>query len=160
MSRQRDVVASAPQGGRFWLWNQRVTVAVLAGVWPFMLVAEALGFVESGPSIGWLGQLLGAAVFAWVTYWIGFAFTLRLELTGDGQVRWFGAFRQGSIDVADIHHISTDAAPFLWTVHHASGRLLVALATDMKPFLRTLDEGRADGDSPPQGECRTNEPRS
>jgi hypothetical protein len=150
MSRPSEVVASAPRGSRFWLWNQRVTVVVLAGVWPFLLVAEAMGLVESEPAIGWLGRLLGIAVFAWVTYWIGFAFTLRLELTRSGQVRWFGAFRQGSIDVCDIDRISTDAAPFLWTVHHAHGRLIVALVTDIKGFLRALDELRTDGDSPPE----------
>jgi hypothetical protein len=115
MSRPSEVVASAPRGSRFWLWNQRVTVAVLAGAWPLLLVAEAVGLVESDPAVGWLGQLLGITVFAWVTYWIGFAFTLRLELTRSGQVRWFGAFRQGSIDVCDIDRISTDAAPLLWS---------------------------------------------
>ena len=78
MSDPSEVVASAPRGGRIWLWNQRVTVAVLAAVWPFVLVTEALGFGPSEPSVGWLGQLLGVAVFAWVTYWVGFAFTLRL----------------------------------------------------------------------------------
>jgi hypothetical protein len=157
MSPPSDVVASAPRGSRFGLWNQRVAVAVLAGAPPLLLVGAAVGLVESDPAINWLALLLGVAVFAWVVYWVGFVFTLRLELTHSGQVRWFGALRQGSIDVSDIDRISTDAAPFLWTVHHARGRLVVAFVSDMKDFMRALDRLRSDDDSPPVSEHRSNE---
>jgi hypothetical protein len=158
VSRPSDVVASAPRGSRFGLWNQRITVGVLAGAPPLLLVGAALGLVESDPAANWLGLLLGFAVFAWVVYWIGFVFTFRLELTHSGHVRWFGASRQGSIDVCDIDRISTDAAPFLWTVHHARGRLIVAFVSDMKDFMRELDDLRRGGDS--SSERRSNEPEN
>lgn len=156
MSPPSDVVASAPRGSRFGLWNQRVVVAVLAGAPPFLLGVAALGLVESDPAIHWLALLLGIAVFAWVVYWVGFVLTLRLELTHSGQVRWFKVFRQGSIAVPDIDRISTDAAPFLWTVHHTRGRLVVAFVSDMKDFMGALDRLRSD-DSPPANENRSNE---
>jgi hypothetical protein len=156
MSGPGHVVASAPRGSRFGLWNLRVTVAVLAGAPPFLLAAAAAGLVEPDPAISWVGLLLGIAVFAWVVYWLGFVFAVRLELTHSGQLRWFGAMRQGSIDVRDVDHISTDAAPFLWTPHHARGRLIVAFVSDMKHFMRALDDFRTGGESP--SEHRRNEP--
>ena len=144
MSRRDDVVVSAPRGGRYWLWSHRLTVAVLAGA-GVLLGADAVGLYGSGPADGWVGMLLGVAVFAWVLYWVGFVFAVRLELTRDGRLRWFGVVRQGSVDVADIERISDDAAPFLWTIHHARGRLLVAFVTDMKALTRAVDELRQDG---------------
>jgi len=160
MSRPSDVVASAPSGSRLWLWNWRVTIAILAAAPAFLLVAEAVGLGDLDPSNNWLGALLGIVVYAWVVYWVGFAITIRLELTHSGQVRWFGALRQGSIDICDIDRISTDAAPFLWTVHHARGRLIVAFVSDMKRFMHALDELRTAGDNPPVDEQRSNEPES
>jgi len=160
MSRPNDVVVSAPSGSRFWLWNWRVTIAILAAAPAFLLVAEAVGLGEFDPSNNWLGALLGIVVYAWVVYWVGFVITIRLELTRAGQVRWFGALRQGSIDVSDIDRISTDAAPFLWTVHHARGRLIVAFVSDMTGFMRALDELRPAGDNPPVDEHPSNEPDS
>jgi hypothetical protein len=158
MTERSEVVASAPRSRRLWLWNQRVTLAILASVWPILLLGEAVGLVEAEPGVGWLAHLLGAAAIAWLVYVFGFVFTLRLELTRSGQIRWFGAFRQGSIDVADIDRISTDAAPFLWTVTHAHGRLLVVLVSDMKGSLYALDELRADGDSRPSGDDQATAP--
>jgi hypothetical protein len=157
MRRPSDVVASAPRGGRFGLWNQRMTVAVLTcGL--LLLVADAVGLLESDSASSWLDITLGIAVGAWVVYWVGFVLTLRLELTQGGHLRWFRALRQGSIDVPDIDRISTDAAPFLWTIHHTHGRLVVAFVTDMKGFLRALDEVRAAGSSPPTSGDPSNAP--
>lgn len=124
MRRPTDVVASAPRGGRFRLWSHRVTIAVFAGAL-LLLAADAVGIFGSDPASNWLGITLGIAGLTWVLYWAGFVFTLRLELTRSGRLRWFGALRRGSIDVADIERVCTDAAPFLWTIHHAHGRLIV-----------------------------------
>ena len=143
MSRRNDVLASAPSGSRFRLWSQRLTVAILAGA-GILLVADAVGLLESDPANNWVGILLGIAVFSWVLYWIGFVISVRLELTYDGRLRWFGVMRQGTIDVADIERISGDAAPLLWTIHHARGHLLVAFVTDMKSLTRALDGLRTD----------------
>jgi hypothetical protein len=98
----------------------------------------------------WLGEFIDAAAG------IDCYRRVRLELTHSGQLRWFGAMRQGSIDVRDVDHISTDAAPFLWTPHHARGRLIVAFVSDMKHFMRALDDFRTGGESP--SEHRRNEP--
>jgi len=143
VSRRNDVLASAPSGSRFWLWSHRLTAAILAGA-GLLLVADAVGLLESDPATNGVGILLGIAAFAWVLYWIGFVITVRLELTHDGRLRWFGVMRQGSIDVADIERISDDAAPLLWTIHHARGRLIVAFVTDMKNLIHALDGLRTD----------------
>ena len=138
------------------LWNSRITVAVLTGGLA-LLIADAAGLLPSGPATGWIEAILGIAVFLWVVYWFGFVFTLRLELTSSGRVRWFGAVRQGSFNVADIERI-TNVFPLLWIIHHANGRL-VAFVADMKGFRNALDEVRAAGgesttstyhDAPPQ----------
>jgi hypothetical protein len=147
VSRSSVVVASAPRGSRFGLWLHRLTLLVFAGVL-LLLVGEAVGLIASdivydAPG----GRVLALAALVWVLFWVGLVFTLRLELTRNGRLHWFGALRQGSVDIVNVERISTDAAPFFWVIHHAHGRLIVAFVTEMKGFLRALDELSTAGDN-------------
>jgi hypothetical protein len=151
MSRSSDVVASAPKGSRFGLWIHRLTLTVFAGVL-LLLVGEAVGLIASDITNNASGRALAIAGLVWVLFWVGLVFTLRLELTRGGRLHWFGALRQGSVDIIDIARISTDAAPFFWVIHHAHGRLIVAFVTEMKGFMRALDELRTAGGNPTSSE--------